>query len=88
MSSIYAGAACTLCVVSLKAAAEDFLGTGRKENTTWHVGLGDAEQDHAAIIEMRSDLSCPGLTEEPLLSRAWAYQEALLSPRVVMFFSE
>ena len=88
MSSIYAGAACTLCAMTAKAAAEGFLGRGSEKETTWNIALRDAEEDHAAVLEMRSDLSCSDLTDEPLLGRAWTYQEALLSPRVVMFFSE
>lgn len=88
MSSIYAGAACTLCAMTAKAASEGFLETVSEEDTTWNIALRDTGEDHAAILEMRSDLSCSDLTDEPLLARAWTYQEALLSPRVVMFFAE
>ena len=95
LSSIYAGTASTLCVMSTKIMTEGFLASPKppkvrwwKKPTTWHVRLHDAEGDHTTILEVGSEQSHSDLTDELLLSRAWTYQEALLSPRLVMFFSE
>jgi hypothetical protein len=92
MSSIYAGAVCTICAMSVHAATEGFLRpAGGMENdaaTTWHVNIRDAESDQVAVLEIRSDLLQKRTRDQPLLSRAWTFQEALLSPRLIMFFSE
>lgn len=92
MASIYAGAVCTVSAMSSKAATEGFLNPmkGRENDatSTWNVNIQDASSDRAAVLEMRSDLSHQGIFHQHLLARAWTFQEALLSPRLIMFFSE
>jgi hypothetical protein len=92
MASIYAGAVCTLCAMSARAATEGFLGSsGRTDSggiTTWHASIHNAGSDQAAVMEARSDFSKHSTWDEPLLTRAWTFQEALLSPRLIMFFSD
>lgn len=95
MASIYSGAVCTICVMSAKAATEGFLRqaySGCIEDQlihTWHVDIGDAtSQEVAAVLEIRSDFSYQAIWDSPILERAWTFQEALLSPRLVMFFSQ
>ncbi|KAJ5652216.1 hypothetical protein N7507_009642 [Penicillium longicatenatum] len=41
-----------------------------------------------AVLELRSDSTEIIPSELPLMKRAWCQQEALLSPRIIMFFSD
>ncbi|KAL8326711.1 hypothetical protein RB597_003157 [Gaeumannomyces tritici] len=94
MSAIYAGAACTICAASSRAATEGFLDTTTTKETealnvsTWHADILDDDEDRAAVLEMRSDASKSDISEEPLFARGWTFQETLLSPRVIMFFEK
>jgi hypothetical protein len=92
MASIYAGATCTICAMSARAATEGFLESSGRTNlggiTTWNVSIHGARSDQAAVMEARSNLSEQSIQDEPLLTRAWTFQEALLSLRLIMFFSE
>jgi Heterokaryon incompatibility protein (HET) len=89
MSSIYSGAVCTICVMSAQAATKGFLKPAQsvENNTiaTWNVNVCDAISNQAVALEIRSDLSGLIHQSEPLLNRAWTFQEALLSPRLIMF---
>ena len=61
MSSIFAGAVCTVCAISSQAATEGFLASddeGGPENRgpcTWYVDIQNANGDRAAVLEIRSD---------------------------------
>ncbi|KAJ4019557.1 hypothetical protein NW766_003292 [Fusarium irregulare] len=92
MSSIYAGAVCTLAAMSARSATDGFLqipGEGRGNGPdTWHAQVGDTQRGRAAVLEIRSDFSESDASEEPLLARAWTYQESLLSARLLMVFSK
>jgi hypothetical protein len=93
MGSIYSGAACTICVMSAKSATEGFLKHAYPDDNedqsirTWHAGIYEiSSQEAAAILEIRSDFSSHNMLESPIFERGWTFQEALLSPRLVMFF--
>jgi hypothetical protein len=49
--------------------------------------MHDAKNDRAAMLEVRSDFAAQSIFDEPLLARAWTLQEALLSLRLLLFFS-
>ncbi|PLN77560.1 heterokaryon incompatibility protein-domain-containing protein [Aspergillus taichungensis] len=93
MASIYSGAVCTIYVMSAKTATEGFLrqaypdGNENQSIHTWHADLYDGtSQAPAAVLEVRSDFSHEDIFDSPIFERGWTFQEALLSPRVVMFF--
>ncbi|PLB35024.1 HET domain-containing protein [Aspergillus candidus] len=93
MASIYSGAACTICVMSAKSANEGFLrqayldGSENQSIRTWHADIYDGtSQAAAAVLEIRSDFSYEDIFDSPIFERGWTFQEALLSPRLVMFF--
>lgn len=93
MASIFSGAACTICVMSAKTATDGFLrqaypdGSGNQAIHTRHADLYDGtSQAPAAVLEVRSDFSDGDIFDSPIFERGWTFQEALLSPRVVMFF--
>ncbi|KAJ5640152.1 uncharacterized protein N7484_008014 [Penicillium longicatenatum] len=93
MGSIYSGAACTICVMSANSATEGFLQHTYPDDSedqsirTWHAGIYEVSSQEAdAILERRCDFSSHNMLESPILERGWTFQEALLSPRLVMFF--
>ncbi|PKY08883.1 hypothetical protein P168DRAFT_25758 [Aspergillus campestris IBT 28561] len=62
---------------------------GREEQSihTWHADIYDGtSQAAAAVLEIRSDFSYEDIFDSPIFERGWTFQEALLSPRLVMFF--
>ncbi|OJJ55666.1 hypothetical protein ASPSYDRAFT_48874 [Aspergillus sydowii CBS 593.65] len=94
MASIYSGAIFTICVMSAKSATEGFLRQAYSNCSddqsirTWHADIRDAiSQVAAASLEIRSDFSNEDIFDSPILERGWTFQEALLSPRLVMFFA-
>ncbi|KAJ5652857.1 hypothetical protein N7507_010283 [Penicillium longicatenatum] len=93
MESIYSGAACTIYVMSANSATEGFLQHTYPDDSenqsirTWHAGIYEvSSQEAAAILEIRCDFSSHNMLESPIFERGWTFQEALLSPRLVMFF--
>ncbi|KAM0193567.1 hypothetical protein ACHAPA_010501 [Fusarium lateritium] len=94
MASIYSGAICTICVMSAKSATEGFLQETYPDQSisqsvrSRYADIRDAtSQEVTAILEVRSDYSDQDIWDSPILERAWTFQEALLSPRLVMFFA-
>lgn len=95
MTSIYSGAICTICVMAAKAATEGFLrqaypdGSEDQSIHTWHADIYDGTSEAAAaVLEIRSDFSSEDIFDSPIFERGWTFQEALLSPRLVMFFPQ
>lgn len=94
MTSIYSGAACTLCITSAKSVNEGFLEEAHQDSPedqsihTWYADIREASNSRTAVIlEIRSDFSSYDVFESPILERGWTFQEALLSTHLVMFFS-
>ncbi|GKZ18367.1 hypothetical protein AbraIFM66951_000925 [Aspergillus brasiliensis] len=95
MASIYSGAVLTICVMSAKAATEGFLRQAYPDCNddqlirTWHADIrDDISQATVASLEVRNDLSDHDVFDSPILKRGWTFQEALLSPRLVMFATD
>ncbi|CAI6336816.1 unnamed protein product [Periconia digitata] len=90
MSSIYSGATVTICAMSSHKADDGLFPSARVRETridTHNIELHDTESRRAAVLEIRGDFSESNISEEPILTRAWTFQEALLSPRLIMIFS-
>ncbi|GLA25380.1 hypothetical protein AnigIFM63326_002080 [Aspergillus niger] len=92
MASIYSGAILTICVMSAKSATEGFLRqaypncSDHQSIRTWHADIRDElSQFVTGFLEIRSDFSDDDIFDSPILKRGWTFQEALLSPRLVMF---
>lgn len=99
MSSIYSGAYCTIAAMSAKASSEGFLESYERlssDTATLNIDITNdilprrIEQlsPRCAVLEIRKDFAKSDTQDQPLLARAWTLQESLLSPRLIMFFSD
>jgi hypothetical protein len=85
MGAIYKHSTVTLVAASASSSTEGFLGQGKTTSPTVHLPLF-VDSSCAGTMGLRYN-AMASHAAEPLFNRAWALQELLLSPRVLLFSS-
>jgi len=89
MANIYAGATCTLSVVSASSSAEGIaLVRESSRRKVFEIGEQHQQRPASAVFEYgRHDEVEDELAEGPLYQRAWTLQETILSPVLVSLYA-
>ncbi|KAJ3531732.1 hypothetical protein NM208_g8748 [Fusarium decemcellulare] len=85
MSDIYRNSIVTIAASCASGVSEGFLGTAKplKANARLPLVLGTEQEPTFGVVYLRGDWISISVSDEPLYSRAWTFQEAILSPRIL-----
>lgn len=87
MGLIYRNATVTLAASYARKASDGFLKASMEDRSTWSctVPVCLPQQSRVGQVKLEVNTGSPNRNPEPLRTRGWAFQEAILSQRLLVF---